>query len=110
VSSDPTLFPLGAVVSETGYGLATYRVSRWFQPGVYYSFFYANRNLGNQSSNMTSNDENIQDDLAATLRFDVNRFWIVKLEGHFMHGTALVATPTADVNWGMVLAKTTAYF
>jgi hypothetical protein len=110
-SSDTSLVPLGAVVSETGYGLAAYRVSRWLQPGLYYSFFYANRNLGDQSNALTTNDQNIQDDLAATLRFDVRNFWIIKLEGHFMHGTALLAGDgAAPVNWGMFLVRTTAYF
>lgn len=104
-SSDPTLAPVQAVVSEGGYALASYRLSPWLQPGLYYSFFYKDRNMGSQR-------ENVQDDLAATLRFDLNRFWIVKLEGHYMHGTALVAAmaATAAENWGLILVKTTAYF
>ncbi|HVY40693.1 MAG TPA: hypothetical protein VHM31_22295 [Polyangia bacterium] len=107
----PALFPEGATVDAGGYGLVAYRVTKWLQPSVYYSFFAANRNLGDQAANMTTNDENIQDDLAGTLRFDVNDFWIVKVEGHYMHGTAaLGAVPTAAPNWGLFLVKTTAYF
>jgi hypothetical protein len=112
----PTPTQAPTVVSSGGYALATYRVSRWFQPGAYYSFAYANRNLGPQSDIpangiLTTNDENVQDDLAGTLRFDVNSFWIVKLEGHYMHGTeALGMVPTAAVNWGLFLIKTTGYF
>jgi hypothetical protein len=107
----PTPTPAPTVVSSGGYALATYRVSPWLQPGAYFSFAYANRNLGSQSTNGTTNDENIQDDLAGTLRFDVNSYWIVKLEGHYMHGTeALGAVPTAAVNWGLFLIKTTGYF
>ncbi|HEX3904649.1 MAG TPA: hypothetical protein VH853_17565 [Polyangia bacterium] len=106
----PTRAP--TVVGSGGYALATYRVSRWFQPGAYYSFSYANRNLGSQSAPPApQNDENVQDDLAGTLRFDVNNFWIVKLEGHYMHGTeALGGVPTAATNWGLFLIKTTGYF
>jgi hypothetical protein len=108
---NPSVVPQGATVDAGGYGLVSYRVSRWFQPSVYYSFFYANRNLGSQAQNGTTNDENVQDDLAGTLRFDLNNFWIVKLEGHYMHGTAaLGAVPTAAVDWGLFLIKTTAYF
>jgi hypothetical protein len=109
----PAPMRLPTVVASGGYGLASYRVSRWFQPGAYFSFLYANRNLGSQSDNGTTNDENIQDDLAGTLRFDVNNYWIVKLEAHYMHGTdALTApiSPTAPVNWGLFLIKTTGYF
>jgi hypothetical protein len=109
--TQPALFPEGATVDAGGYGLVAYRVRRWLQPAVYYSFFAANRNLGAQAANGTTNDENIQDDLAATVRFDVNNFWIVKVEGHYMHGTeALGAIPTAAVDWGLFLIKTTAYF
>jgi len=107
----PALFPQGATVDAGGYGLVAYRLTKWLQPSVYYSFFAANRNLGDQAANMTTNDENIQDDVAGTLRFDVNNFWIVKVEGHYMHGTAaLGAVPTAAPNWGLFLIKTTAYF
>jgi len=112
----PTPTRVPTVVSSGGYALATYRVARWFEPGAYFSFTYANRNLGAQSDTLvngmlTTNDENVQDDLAGTLRFDINSFWIVKLEGHYMHGTeALGTVPTAAVNWGLFLIKTTGYF
>lgn len=107
----PALLHEGTTVDAGGYGLVAYRVRRWLQPAVYYSFFAANRSLGAQAQNGTTNDENIQDDLAATLRFDVNDFWIVKLEGHYMHGTAALGqVPSASVDWGLFLVKTTAYF
>ena len=90
--TSPRCFPRGPTVDAGGYGLVAYRVTRWLQPAVYYSFFAANRNLGAQAANMTTNDENIQDDVAGTLRFDINNFWIVKLEGHYMHGTAALGS------------------
>ena len=77
--------PNRVLVSEAGYGLAAYRVRRWLEPGVYYSLAYNNRNLGAEQD-----DRNVQHDLAGTLRFDINNFWIVKVEGHFMHGTELI--------------------
>ena len=89
----PTQMRLPTVVSSGGYGMVDYRVSKWFQPGAYFSFAYANRNLGSQSAPPAAqNDENVQDDLAGTLRFDINSFWIVKLEGHYMHGTEALGT------------------
>ncbi len=111
-TDNPTTFPNRLVVSEAGYGLAAYRVRRWLEPGVYYSLAYFDRNLGAEQD-----DRNVQHDLAATLRFDVNTFWIVKVEGHFMHGTELINggdimadVLTNPVNWGVFLIKTTGYF
>ena len=105
-NSQPALYPQGTTVSLGGYGMVAYRVSSWLQPAAYYSFFYPNRNV-------RSSPEDVQDDLSATLRFDLNNFWLVKLEGHYMHGTAVFAgTPQAagPPNWGLFLIKTTAYF
>lgn len=102
--NQPAVVPEATTVSLGGYGMAAYRVTRWLQPAVYYSVDYPNRNV-------TSGPQNFQDDLAGTLRFDINSFWIVKLEAHYMHGTAVLGpTPMGDPNWGLFLLKTTAYF
>jgi hypothetical protein len=108
-STDPTLLPVRAVtVAEGGYALAAYRLTPWLQPAAYYSLAYPNRNL-------RDGRENVQHDISATLRFDINNFWIVKLEAHYMHGTARLAggaavKATLPENWGLFLIKTTAYF
>lgn len=110
-TDNQVLAPNRVLVSEAGYGLAAYRVRRWLEPGVYYSLAYNDRNLGAEQD-----DRNVQHDLAATLRFDINSFWIVKVEGHFMHGTELINAGseqpvlTNPVNWGVFLVKTTGYF
>jgi hypothetical protein len=105
---DPTLAPDATVVSEGGYVLSAYRATRWLQPAFYYSVLFPNRDK-------REGRENFQHDLSGTLRFDVNDFWIVKLEAHYMHGTAaLTGTPEARAtlpeNWGLFVLKTTAYF
>jgi len=50
---------------------------------------------------------------------DINTHWLVKLEGHYMSGTASLRNPvsinppditTADPRWGAFFLKTTAYF
>jgi len=59
-----------------------------------------------------------QHDAALTLRFDLDVHWLLKLEGHYLVGTADVnpalngGLPRADLtrSWGAFLAKTTAYF
>jgi hypothetical protein len=59
--------------------------------------------------------------VAATLRFDINPHWLVKLEGHYMHGLGGLNAAQNDVSqasplngreedWGLFLIKTTAYF
>ena len=60
----------------------------------------------------------VGNDVAATLRFDVTPNWLVKLEGHFMHGTGGLSSQLNDKkpldsltkNWGLFMLKTTAYF
>ena len=110
-TSDAKLFPASSTVADRAYLMANYRLTPWFQFGAYYSLIYPNEQL-------TSGKENQQHDLAATLRFDINNFWLVKIEGHFMHGTAGLTPALNDGHpltalegdWGVVLAKTTAHF
>jgi hypothetical protein len=111
-SSDPMVFPqVSEIVSERAYGMASYRAAKWLQPGVYYSILFpdVDHRVGRA---------NIQHDVATTLRFDINSHWLFKLEGHFMSGTAGLASNLNDNapltalqrNWEVLLLKTTAYF
>jgi hypothetical protein len=98
-------------VSERAYAMASYRLTDWFHPGVYYALQYPN------VENRSGRDKSLHD-VAATLRFDINHHWLVKLEGHFMSGTAGLNTALNDnkpltqleQNWGVFLLKTTAHF
>jgi hypothetical protein len=111
-STNATLFPASPIVaSERGYAMVTYRAAPWLQPGVYYSLLFPN--IDDRSGR-----ENMQHDVATTVRFDLNSNWLVKLEGHYMSGTAgLTSSLNNDTplnalvrNWGVFLVKTTAYF
>jgi len=110
-STDPLLLPNSNSTSERAYALVAYRVRRWFQPGVYYSRWIRNVDV-------TEGNGAAQDDVAGTLRFDINTFWLVKLEGHLMHGTGGVdpslnggvSRDALTRTWGAFLLKTTAYF
>jgi hypothetical protein len=110
-SSSAALFPKTSTVSERAYGMAAYRVTNWFHPSIYYSVLYPDETK-------RRGRENQQHDLAATLRFDINSFWLVKLEGHYMHGTAALTPalnngkPLAalDEDWGLLMIKTTVSF
>ena len=110
-SSDPTIHPEAETTSERGYLMAAYRPRPWLQPGAYYSIYYPN--VAKRDGNAAK-----QHDVAATVRFDVSPNWIVKLEGHFMRGTAALSsslnggTPRDELahQWGLLVAKVTAYF
>ena len=106
-SSDQMLAPNGKTVSERAYGLAAYRVRPWLQPGAYYSLYFPD-------VEMRDGKEGHQHDAAATLRFDITPHWLLKLEAHYLRGTADVTrqlNPTGESNrWQMLVAKTTAYF
>jgi hypothetical protein len=111
-SSNSALVPQSPLTtSERGYVMASYRVSKWLQPGMYYALLFPNVDdrVGRQ---------NMQHDVATTLRFDINRHWLLKLEGHYMFGTAGLDSSlnnnlplsVLDRSWGVFMAKTTAYF
>ncbi len=109
-SGAPKLLSVHAV-NERYYAMVSYRVAPWFTPGAYYSVYYPD-------VHQTSGRQNFQYDAAVSARYDVNRYWIVKVEGHFMDGTAALDTSLnggADLktlarDWGVLLVKTTVYF
>jgi hypothetical protein len=111
-SNNPPVSPPLDGLSERAYAMVTYRLTSWFQPGAYYSLYFPDvHDRGGR--------EDRQYDVAATFRFDINEHWLVKLEGHYMAGTAGLLNPlrigttdisTADKYWGAFFLKTTAYF
>ena len=56
-----------------------------------------------------------QKDLALSLRFDPTSWWVFKVEGHYIHGTDLLADNAANPSrnndgWFMLALKTTFSF
>ena len=98
-------------IRQGAYVMGSYQVKPWFTPGLYYSAYFPDVDHIKKRSTY-------QHDVAATLRFDVTPNWLVKAEGHFMHGTAGLRSDLNDrqkldsltKNWGVFLLKTTAYF
>lgn len=98
-------------VDEGYYAMASYRMAPWFVPGVYYSALF--RDVHNRQGR-----DAYQHDVALTLRYDLTTNWLLKVEGHYMHGTAALSSAlndgagleTLDENWGVLLIKTTGYF
>jgi hypothetical protein len=109
-SQAPLLLP-PHTVNERYYAMASYRIADWLTPGLYYSVYYPN-------VDQRDGKQNFQRDLALSFRFDVTENWLLKLEGHWMHGTAALDAGLNDgkepkdleEDWGAFLVKTTAYF
>jgi hypothetical protein len=98
-------------LSERMYAMANYRLKPWLWPGLYYSLFFP------RMDRRTPRDAH-QHDVAGTLRFDINTYWLLKLEAHYMQGTAGLDpvlnndVPISQLNqqWWVFLAKTTLSF
>jgi hypothetical protein len=107
----PQVVPDGDLTSTRWYVMGSYRASRWFSPGLYYSVWNDGR------PGLLTRDK-YQQDVAFTLRYDITRNWLVKLEEHYMRGTAgLSSALNSDTepqkltrDWAMFMLKTTAYF
>jgi hypothetical protein len=97
--------------AEHMYGLAGYRWRPWLQTTAYYSLLYPD-------VDQRSGQVHHQYDAAGAVRFDITPHWILKLEGHFLRGTAALSSdlnggrPLADLvnQWWLLAAKTTVYF
>jgi hypothetical protein len=111
-SSAPALFPESDTTHERLYGMGAYRINPWFQPGLYYSLYFPD------VEDRSSTRAKAQHDVAASVRFDINAHWLVKLEAHYLRGTAALnsalndGTSLVDLtrSWALFLVKTTAYF
>lgn len=77
----------------------TYRLTKKFSAGAYYSHYTVAETFGGALAQLTPNLTDTSEpanhiyDKAVSARFDVNRFWNVKIEGHFMDGFANAGYP-----------------
>jgi len=100
-----------SLTSERAYVMVSVRATPWLQPTSYYALYFPD--VRNRDGS-----ENRQDDVTLSLRFDVMANWIVKLEGHYMSGTAGLRAPLSVTlpppnpaqHWGVFLVRTTGYF
>ncbi|HEY4241320.1 MAG TPA: hypothetical protein VGM88_15975 [Kofleriaceae bacterium] len=110
-SNDAAVVPDLTTTSERGYLQAAYHVTPWFEPAAYYALLYPD--ISHRDGRDGRNA-----DAAVSVRFDMNRFWIVKFEAHYERGTAGLdptlndGTPTGQLaeTWLLFAAKTTVYF
>ena len=97
---------------DTYYGKISYRFSKWFETGIYYSIYNEERIDG--SINYPDYEE-WQKDLAVCFRFDINDFWLMKFEIHHVKGVAQVIEHLQPEdykgeNWTAFAYKTTFNF
>lgn len=91
---------------------ASYRFNKWLEVGAYYDEYYIQ---GPGKAALLSPSDAYQKDAALAVRFDLTDRWIFKVEGHYMHGTALLQDNDLnrvrrDNGWGMIDLKTTISF
>jgi hypothetical protein len=65
------------------YFAGSYRFNKWFQLGSYYSHYAFSSSFLKITPDMPAGHDY---DKVVTGRIDINRFWNVKVEGHFMDG------------------------
>ncbi len=108
---------------ETYYVSASYVFTDWFTLGAYYSLYYPDKD-DKDGDDLVAADEPDhgawEKDLAMTLRFDINPYWVFKVEGHYVDGTALVLgldnpgsnpnSPNSEDTWYYGAAKVTFSF
>jgi hypothetical protein len=111
LETHPPLLPDQHQTQTRWYVMGSYRAAPWLSPGAYYSVM--NNGIAGPDTR-----GKYQQDFAVTTRFDITQNWLVKLEGHYMRGTGALA-PSLNSNipldhltrdWGVFMAKTTAYF
>lgn len=110
-STLPEVLPTLDEDAERFYAMVTYRVSPHFELGTYYSVIHADADdRDGRDGEFMPRSRAFQRDLALSLRFDVNEWWLWKLEGHFIDGTADLDTtrnPDPERYWGLFLFRTT---
>jgi hypothetical protein len=81
LSMTPAIYPASQTQSRAWFAAASYRLFEKLEVGSYYSNFVYNINLPASAAN------NHIYDTAISSRVDLNRFWNIKVEGHFIDGT-----------------------
>jgi len=100
--------------TDTWYVSAAYRFNKWLEAGAYYTEDYAN--VGDRNgSTLATHSDGYQKDAALSLRVDPTSWWVFKVEGHYIRGTALLYDTASNPSrggdgWFMLAVKTTFSF
>jgi hypothetical protein len=112
------VLPQNRAIKEGGYVMGSYQLTRWLTPGLYYSVLFPNIKTPLPAGREIHSRSYYQHDVALSFRCDLTPNWLVKLEGHYMHGTGGLTTALNESrpldslakNWGVLMVKTTGYF
>jgi hypothetical protein len=105
---------LDQMSKDHGYYIsAAYRINSWFEVGAYWSKFYADSDDKNGKEGAASglymyDYQSSLSDYALSFRFDINEYWVAKVEGHLMDGAAqclLIDNNDFEEDWWMFAAK-----
>jgi len=107
----PKLVTDSIFTSTRWYVMGSYHVAPWFSPGAYYA-------VTNTGLKGPDTRDKYQQDFAVTTRYDLTSNWLLKLEGHYMRGTAALSpalnsnVPLGELarDWTVFMVKTTAFF
>ena len=75
--------------SQSYYFLLSYAINDLITLGAYYSETYPNED-DKDGSTLAVNHKAWEKDIAVSIRFDINEYWVAKIEGHRVDGTANV--------------------
>ncbi len=120
-STIPMVIPSLEQDEERFYGMVSRRFTPWLELGTYYSIHFLD--VDDRDGNAPRNSMRFREshrayikDLALSTRFDINDYWLWKLEAHYMDGTAGLADDDLEdpdnlaEHWGFFLIKTTVSF
>ena len=83
------------------YGEIAYSFTEWFEAGCYYAEFWPNKDDKDGSNQVAkgfpASNQWLKEKCLA-LKFNINDFWSIKCEGHFMNGTAGMYMHIQDKN------------
>ncbi|MBN2105482.1 hypothetical protein JW835_15695 [bacterium] len=105
------------IKEEAYYAQTSYRLFDWLKAGAYYSVYYPDSD-DKKGENLTAPGQKDfmawQKDICATLRFDLNEFWLVKCEAHLMDGAGQLSTilnpAGVERKWQLYTVKTSIIF
>ncbi len=88
----PIMIKKPVATSSKGYYFsAVYRFTDWFELGAYYSVYYPDKNDKQGKIFKAQGQPGYkawQKDIVFSTRFDINDYWIFKIEGQFINGAA----------------------
>jgi hypothetical protein len=106
--------PADTFSRQGGYLGLNFKPIDWFNFGGYYQMYWEDTHLTDNELEDVNDIDNISNDAAITTTFNILGSFTIKLEGHFVKGTALVAeTQNPDGfkdKWQYAVAKLTYNF